>query len=164
MNSQNKEQALATQINALNRDIAPTRDLWSGIELAIEQQQFVERKKSSIVLPVSWAASVVAAVVLSWGVLKPDTEQTLPAAVIAMEQSFQQEKSTMLVSYGEPDLGQLSAEMQQQFTKLANAKKALQTALLAEPDNGDLIELLRWVNQQEIDLIEQLYQPQWQTI
>ena len=31
-------------------------------------------------------------------------------------------------------------------------------------NNSDLLNLLRWTQQQELDLLKQLYSPQWQSI
>ena len=37
-------------------------------------------------------------------------------------------------------------------------------ALLNDVNNSDLLNLLRWTQKQELELIKQLYSPQWQSI
>ena len=41
---------------------------------------------------------------------------------------------------------------------------AIYQALENDPNNSELLNLLRWTQDQELALIEQVYSPQWQTI
>ena len=54
--------------------------------------------------------------------------------------------------------------MQKQFKELSSARVAINKALKDDPNNSDLLNLLRWTQQQELDLLQQVYSPQWQTI
>ena len=84
--------------------------------------------------------------------------------VSVMQQNFQQQKQSMLVNFGTPDISQLPVAMQTELTKLTSAQKTISEALADDPNNADLLNLLRWTQQQELDLLKQLYSPQWQTI
>lgn len=166
------DEMLQNKIDNLSTEIAPQRDLWQGIEHAIEstvQQSSASLSTSAhnkpLFMPVAWAASVVAAVLLSWVILVPQDETLiLPDSIIAMNQQFQQQKQTMLVSFGQPNLAQLPLEMQEQLSQLDSAKKSLHEALIEDPNNADLLNMLGWLHQQELSLLEQLYSPKWQSI
>jgi len=167
------DQALQEQVLELPTEMSPDRDLWSGIEKAIStksQNNFIsERQEQRYKAPMAWAASVVAAVLLSWGIYTPqEASQTSGQVnvnlVAAMQQTFEQQKQSMLVSYGQPKLQTLAPEMQEQLKQLTSAQNTIKKALVAEPNNIDLLNLLRWTQQQELDLLKQLYSPQWQSI
>ncbi|MCJ8319237.1 MAG: hypothetical protein MJK12_06365 [Colwellia sp.] len=170
------EQELQAQILQLPTELSPERELWSGIEKAISdkrQDKYDDSQKQWHKAPIAWAASVVAAVLLTWGVISP--QDTLNDSfngkfqgninlVAAMQQTFEQQKQGMLVSYGQPNLQDLTAEMQDQFKQLSSAQVTIKKALESEPNSADLLNLLRWTQQQELDLLKQLYSPQWQSI
>ena len=115
--------------------------------------------------PYAWAASVMAAVLLTWMVNKPMQNQQIQlTAVEVIKQQYQTEKNTMLVSFGKPDISKLPEKMQKQFTELQSARESLLMALEDDPENPDLLNLLKWTQSQELSLLEQLYSPKWQTI
>ncbi|MGB1262075.1 MAG: hypothetical protein ACPG52_04100 [Cognaticolwellia sp.] len=166
----NAEQRLQAAIAQLPQELTPARDLWPGIEKAISQNagHTVSDKTAKIITftPTAWAASVVAAILLTWVTLDPEqsASETSSNLVATMQQNFQQQKQTMLVTFGGPDISQLPVAMQTELTKLSSAQKTISKALADDPNNSDLLNLLRWTQQQELDLLKQLYSPQWQTI
>jgi len=87
-----------------------------------------------------------------------------------MQESFKQQKQAMLVSYGQPDMTNLPVKMQTQLVELAQARKTIKQALVNDENNVDLLNLLRFTQQQELNLLQQLYpymnnkNIQWQTI
>jgi anti-sigma-K factor RskA len=168
MNTQDSEKKLQEQLAQLPKEMAPERDLWSGIEKAIQSKSqtntSVNTNKPAI--PMAWAATIIAAVLLTWGVIKPQQEQlhTPISLVSAMQQDFEQQKQTMLVSFGQPKISALPLEMQKQLAELLSARQAIEKALVDDPNSSDLLNILRWTQKQELELIKQLYSPQWQTI
>lgn len=162
------EKAIATtpQLAETATPTEPRRDLWSGIESAIATtpQQTVPAKAK--VIPMAWAASVVAAVLLSWFTFSPQGANTQVPVNLAsiMNEDFEAQKQLVLTSFGQPELKKLPQEMQNQLSELSSAREAIANALENDPTNGDLLNLLRWTQKQEIDLLKQLYSPQWQTI
>ena len=165
MNKPITDQQLQQQIDGLQQDIQPSRDLWAGIELAIEHQHQSAEPKKTTFAPYAWAASVMAAVLLTWMVNKPMQNQPIQlTAVEVIKQQYQTEKNTMLVSFGKPDISKLPEKMQKQFTELQSARESLLMALEDDPENPDLLNLLKWTQSQELSLLEQLYSPKWQTI
>lgn len=164
------EQNLQAAIATLPTEMSPERDLWSGIEKAISQTSqkaaINPQPKAKAFMPAAWAASVVAAVLLTWVTLgpKPDGNAQPMNLVAEMQQDFEQQKQTMLVSFGTPDVKKLPEAMQAELTKLSSAQQTISKALADDPNNSDLLNLLRWTQKQELDLLKQLYSPQWQTI
>ncbi|MBL4942625.1 MAG: hypothetical protein JKY81_13315 [Colwellia sp.] len=187
MNKQISDQGLASQVDKLPKEIQPQRDLWSGIERAIQgkNQQDASEVKHNNIIPMAWAASLIAAVLVTWIAFKPTSLQLSTPLLVSNEQasstsdmalassmqsSFQQQKQTMLVSYGAPDMTNLPISMQNQLTALAQARQTIKKALTNDSTNVDLLNLLRFTQQQELNLLQQLYpymnnkNAQWQRI
>lgn len=164
------EQRLQEALAELPTDMSPDRDLWSGIERAIaaDVHQATAKKviKASVFTPVTWAASVVAAVLVTWYSFNINQVEQMPTVnlVANMERDFNQQKRVMLVNLGSPKVSELPVDIQKELTKLSSAQKAISKALANDPNNSDLLNLLRWTQKQELDLLQQLYSPQWQTI
>lgn len=155
---------LQTQVAQLPKERRPERDLWPGIEKAIAQQANHTVKPKSA-YSFAWAASIVVAVLVSWLTFTPVTKVSEQQSLAkTMKQDFEQQKQLMLTSLGQPDLTQLSPTMKTQLVELQEAQQAIQKALAKDENNGDLLNLLRWTQKQELDLIKKLYSPQWQTI
>jgi hypothetical protein len=171
MNKLISEQSLDEQVANLPKEMSPKRDLWAGIEKAIavspqlSDDKSLSQKKVQIV-PMAWAASLVAAVLLTWFSFSPQPSSTSRHVNLAsvMKEDFEQQKQLMLTSFGQPELQQLSKEMQQQLEELSSARGAIDKALENDPSNSELLYLLRWTQKQELELLQQLYSPQWQTI
>lgn len=161
------EQSFENKIANLPKEMTPKRDLWQGIEkaIAVSKQDASDEKKNNTI-PMAWAASVIATVLLTWFSFSPQMQTTTVDANLAsiMKQDFEQQKKLMLTSFGQPELQKLSKEMQTQLEELSSARNAIDKALQNDPTNSELLNLLRWTQKQELELIKQLYTPQWQTI
>lgn len=159
------EKLLEEQLENLPKEMDPKRDLWLGIEKAIAaqpQRESIEAKKK--IVPLAWAASVCAAVLLSWVTLTPPNSVNEVNLLSVMQQDFKDQKQLMLTAYGKSDTSEVSEEIRKQLTELSSARDAIYKALENDPNNSELINLLRWTQNQELALIEQIYSPQWQTI
>lgn len=162
------DQLLQAQIEQLPKEMSPSRDLWQGIDKAIDfnnqQQAIVSKSKHTPRL--AWAASVVAAVLITWLSVENYSPQTAGELTLAaqMNQTFEQERKLLLTSYGQANVNNLTPAMQVQLEQLKKARESLQKALIEDEHNADLINLLQWTQQQELDLLEKLYRPQWQSI
>lgn len=181
MNKLLSEQDLQKQMAALPDEMTPQRDLWLGIERAIQVKKQDEPSLESsepstkkVFIPTAWAASLVAAVLVTWVSFSPnfssqpvdivDINNSPLNLVIAMQENFKQTKQTMLISFGQPKVSELPKEIQAELTKLSSALNTIEKALLADPSNNDLLNLLRWTQKQELDFLAQLYSPKWQSI
>ena len=161
--------ALDSHINELPKEMSPERDLWQGIEKAIAHQ---DRQTNAVKAkaPIAWAASLVAAVLLTWygaGIdLSKGTDSNAESfnVVALMQDNFRQQRALVLTSFGQPSTEELSPAMQEQLKQLESARISIEKALLEDDSNTDLLNLLRWTQQQELELLEKLFSPQWQTI
>jgi hypothetical protein len=164
----------------LLQEIAPQRDLWPGIERAInhQSQQSSVFKSSDLFIPSVWAASVAMIMLVSWLTLAPQhnpfnetrlvshsTESKANQAqlIIMMQQSFNQQKVSLRNSYGNPKVELLPIAMQTELSQLAKARVAIKNALDNDENNVDLLNLLDFTQQQELKLLQQLYR-QYQVI
>jgi len=174
------EKILAEQIAKLPNKMTPERDLWSGIERAINHkaQEIPSQQQGNIFVPSAWAASVAMVMLVSWFTFSPSiNEQGEPALVNTqagssvtqgqlvdfMQKNFQQQKQTLLVSYGQPTVDNLPLAMQKELKQLADARESIRKALLTDENNADLLNLLDFTQQQELKLLQQLYR-QYQVI
>ncbi len=174
------EKILAEQVTTLPNEMSPERDLWPGIERAIshKSQQIATDKQSNVFIPSAWAASVAMVMLVSWFTFSPSiSEKDVPVLVKTqeernvtqgqlvdfMQKNFQQQKQTLLVSYGQPTVDKLSPAMQQELKQLADARASIRKALLTDENNADLLNLLDFTQQQELKLLQQLYR-QYQVI
>jgi hypothetical protein len=167
MNKNIAEHELDNRVQQLKKEMNPKRDLWTGIEKAIAvTAQEPSNARTKLLMPSAWAASVVAAVLVAWvsfNPLKVNDDKTINIAQV-MQNNFTEQKQLMLTSFGQPELKKLPTEMQAQLTELAGARSAIKKALKNDPNNSELLNLLGWTQKQELDLLKQLYSPQWQTI
>lgn len=174
------DKALAVQVAKLPTEMTPERDLWSGIERAInhKSQERAVEKQGNLFMPSAWAASIALVMLVSWFTFSPSIhEKSAPVLVKTqeesgvtqgqlvkfMQQNFKQQKQTLLASYGQPTVDKLPAAMQQELTQLSDARASIRKALLTDENNADLLNLLDFTQQQELKLLQQLYR-QYQVI
>lgn len=166
MNDAQFEQLLKKQIDELPREVKPSRDLWSGIDHAIEQQQ--GHKGIHLTKLTAVAAGFAVIGLTTWLTFNnadlPGTQapgQNLQF-VTMMTQSFEQQKQALLVKY--EDAKPVTDNWQQQLKELDDAAAAIKQALVKDPTNAQLIKMLQQTYQQQLDLIKAVNQPSWQTI
>ena len=174
------DKVLAKQIAKLPNEMTPERDLWSGIERAIshKRQQVTTDKQKNVFVPSAWAASIAVVILMSWFTFSPAiNEKNTPGLVKTqeknsisqgplvdfMQKNFQQQKQSLLVSYGQPTVDKLPLAMQKELTQLADARASIRKALVTDENNADLLNLLDFTQQQELKLLQQLYR-QYQVI
>lgn len=164
------DELLKDKVTELPLEISPRRDLWQGIERAIVETNQDIKTESKVenksIYLVSLAASFALAAVLSWKMLLPVQDVVQPdiSMVEVLQKDFDQQKQFLLTSYGKSDQVNLAPAMKTQLAELKSARESIKKALLADPNNVDLINLLRWTQKQELELLEHLYSPQWQSI
>ena len=174
------DKTLNEQVANLANEMTPERDLWPGIERALnhKSQASAGDKQSNVFVPSVWAASIAMVVLMSWFTFSPSTvEQSVPVMVQNqqktsptpgqlvnfMQQNFKLQKQTLLASYVQPSVDKLPVAMQKELTQLADARSSIKKALLTDENNADLLNLLDFTQQQELKLLQQLYR-QYQVI
>ncbi len=162
------EAALQQQIEQLSLTMTPKQDLWQGIEHAIQTQVIKSKQatdthvtdNNAIKAPMAWAASIVLAVLVSWFAFSPNGGLGLQQGddvFVQMQQSFEQQKQLMLVSYGGVSSHDFSPAMQVQLAQLRAARQSIEKLLVNDKRNADLLNLLSFTQQQELTLLQQLY-------
>lgn len=168
MTAKKFDDELKSKLDTLPTDKQPERDLWRGIELAIEHEQVQADSTTRSRKPyLAIAASVALVATLSWfgiqtGHQQPEAQLTGEALVMALSEQHEQQKQALLVEY--TDTPAVADNWQQQLDELDDAAAAIKAALDQDPDNTALLRMLQNVYQQQIALIERVHAPQWQRI
>lgn len=158
MSNNTFEQQLRSDIEQLDKNQQPPRDLWMGIELAISKESASKNKPYLAV-----AAALVVMGFVGWMSIKPGEPQNDPQQLVeALSQQHQQQMQGLLVNFA--DQPALTTNWQQQLNELDEAAEAVKKALQQDPDNPTLLRMLQQVYQQQIDLIEKVHAPGWQRI
>lgn len=160
MTDRDPEQKLRQWLRELPDECQPERDLWPGIEHALNSRQ---RASTSGARYAALAASVLLAAMLGWLSLYQwqESDQEPQLAALLTDQHRQQ-KNHLLAVY--QDHLSLTDNWQQQLEELDQAASAIRQALEDDPRNMALLKMLRQVHQQQIDLIERVHAPGWQQI
>jgi hypothetical protein len=164
MSNRNAEQRLLDALNVLPREVLPQRDLWPGIAHGLLMPE---------PRPVAWyrhaalAASVVLVLTLSlyYGTLQP--LQPLPnsrveALLSSLKDEHQLNKQTMLVQYQGQEA--YSPDWESDLQEMEQAEAVIFEALRNDPENLQLIKMLRQVQENQLDLIDAVFDPRVGTI
>ena len=158
---------LARAVRNLDREMQPHRDLWPGIERHIAS--YPQRDRDSFIyrmMPYGMAASLliaVTALVLSLYQVKP-LETT---RYVSLEESVRQVQSDFLAVRNPTfqQFQQTNKELDPDTIKLLyrnveiieKARKEIELALLANPENEQLLGMLVRLHEQELGLLNQSY-------
>ena len=159
MSKANFDDYLSESLTHLNKDIAPQKELWNGVERAIITNNAPGKShrptwvKLSAIAACSTAALVSAALFFT-------TPQANTA--LAMSEFFTEQKQSLLVQYKTQTA--LTNNWQVQLQELEDAEKAIKQTLENEPHNKALLSMLAQVYQQQLDLINKVHAPRWQQI
>ncbi|MFC3033652.1 hypothetical protein ACFOEE_14080 [Pseudoalteromonas fenneropenaei] len=157
MSKESFDAFLQRELKQLPEALEPQRDLWTGIERAVNQEQQVAVKKTNH-RPWLGVAACIGAAAVSWSL----TLKTQPDNMLVISDVFETQKQGLLVQYaGQPAL---TDNWQVQLAELESAEQAIKQALKSDPQNAALLRMLSQVYQQQIDLINKVHQPQWQQI
>lgn len=167
------EKHLQDKINQLPKCVEPEKELWTGIEIALNSSVVDDKGTPSkkVFDSGSWnkpwvlAASFAFIAVLSWFGLQSNngTVTASPEQLVALlAQQHQEQKEALLVSYKESV--PLTQNWQAQLSELDDAAEAIKVALKEDPNNKALLKMLQQVYQQQISLIENVHSPKWQKI
>lgn len=159
--------SLARAVRDLDREIQPTRDLWPGIERQIAN--YPQRHRDDWfykVMPYGMAASLLVAataLVLSLtqiGSREESKYANLESSIGQMQNEFMAVRNPSIQQFEETNEG-LNPETIQLLRRnieiIEKARKEIELALLANPENQRLIDMLMRVHQQELDLLNRNY-------
>jgi hypothetical protein len=173
MNKANFDQDLSNQLESLNKDKQPERDLWQGIELALTQDEAgqTESKNKNKNKNKNMDGNklyLLAATVAVFGFVgwlsmgQNSMSLTGDDLVAALSHQHHQQKNALLVKF--QDFPALTVNWQEQVEELDQAAEAIKTALQNQPNNMALLKMLQSVHQQQIDLIERVHSSKWSKI
>lgn len=154
MNTSDLEKRLTQDISDLSPELSPNRDLWPGIEKAINKPVQTERNRA----PWLVAASVIMAVTVGW-FANQQTDIDSHSLVASVEANFAMQKQAVSLQY--TNAQEISPEAAAEFTK---ARETILEALAEDPNNPALLEILKYTQQRELELMHQINRPQWQQI
>lgn len=158
---------LARAVRDLDRDIQPTRDLWPGIERQIAS--YPQRHRNDWlykVMPYAMAASLLIAVTaLILSVTQVGSREelkyvSLERSIGEMQNEFMAVRNPAIQQFEAANRG-LDREtlllLRKNIEIIEKARKEIELALLANPENLRLIDMLMRVHQQELNLLNQNY-------
>ena len=173
MQTKMNEQRLQDALAELPVEKQPERDLWRGIELALERPESMSmdasKPQTNKRLQPVWlasAASFALVATLGWfglqGSPNSDLSSQSAALVASLSEQHQSQVNALLVKFEGQDPA--TENWQQQMSELDDAAMAIKKALEEDPANTALLKMLQHVYQQQIALVERVHTPKWQQI
>lgn len=160
------ELELARAVRALDREMAPSRDLWAGIERnIIDHPQPAARGWHRSWMPYGVAASMTMAMAaLVFSLVGNQTPEpafvSYDDAIDGMEAEYLQVRNPMVQQFNETNEGLDPATMQEIYRNIeimAQARRDIEAQVRANPENERLVEMLMRIHEQEIELLKQDY-------
>lgn len=141
-------------------ELTPRKDLWRGIDIALEHK----KNSARYYRPSKWSA-LAAVLVLSVVVFyqNPFSERVLTSEPSLSDQlvaQHAQQRELLVVTYQQAGYNVVTPEIEQELTRLREATRSLQDALAKSPNDTGLLEMLNWVQQQELALLMGSYEAQ----
>ena len=166
--------SLENRINKLDLEKQPERDLWKGIEQAIEQtpEHSAHIKKAhsgnqtrsfNTSKPLlAMAASLIVVTFIGW--MSFESGKTLQGEnlVAALSEQHNAQKQSLLIRF--KDQPAMTDNWQQQIDELDEAATAIKKALSEEPNNPALLKMLKNVYEQQMMIIERVHEPRWKRV
>ena len=156
---------LARALRDMERETEPERDLWPGIErriavIPLGQNAWLQRLMISAVAASFIMASASLLLVLGRSAAPNSAGVELQQSVVQMEREFLHLRNPMIKIINEsvPDLDEKTLLLVfKNFEIIENARKEIELALLSNPEDLQLLQMLRRLRQQEIDLLDATY-------
>ncbi len=153
------EHFLTDSLQSLPKEIEQNKDLWPGIDRAINYmpETTAARKSNKFALVAACFAGALFSFIFIPDYLQPQTN-----TMQAMSQLFENEKSALLVQY--QGSAPVTSDWQNQLKDLEQAENAIKKALENDPQSSALLGMLSQVYRQQLELINKVHKPQWQQI
>jgi hypothetical protein len=162
MNDPQRKSKLQDAIKNMPRELTPARDLWPGIAHAINTPARTEWQRTT---------ALAASIMLIFGVsLYFSTKQSaevllnsrLEEYIGVLQYEHQQNKQALLVQY--KDQPAVYPEWEEQMEELEQAEQVIFQALREDPENLELLKILRHVQEKEIELLDAVFAPRLNSI
>ncbi|MDV6315859.1 hypothetical protein [Idiomarina sp. HP20-50] len=164
MSDTEQRKRLANRLEQLQRQgIEPPEHLWSGIESRLGQK-IPRQSRAQPFWFGALAASVVIATFMTGWQLSTTSSVDKPRPVsefylLAQKMNAEQRQQLQMMRAGYETAGyrQLTGDIKTQLAQLASAREKITDSLRNSPGDPNLLELLRWVNEEELKLFSQSY-------
>ncbi|MGM0906500.1 MAG: hypothetical protein ACQEVQ_08230 [Pseudomonadota bacterium] len=161
--SDNKQaQNLESQLEQIKKEgVEPPKDFWPMIEGRLSRSEPLQKTGRGFWSGVVAASIIIATFMTGWQLSvsrSPDNPVTgyyLLAEKMNAEQQAQ--IHSMRVGYETAGYRQINGNTEENLTQLAFAREEITESLRRTPGDPNLLELLRWVNEQELKLLSQSY-------
>lgn len=141
--------------------INPSKDFWPEIERQIDYPISQEKPKATFWQGALAASFLIAFFMTGWlfSTLPPAEKTVSGFYLLAKEMNAEQQQQLYSLRTGYETAGyrQLNGEIEAQLMQLALARQDITESLRLSPGDPNLLELLRWVNEQELKLLNQSY-------
>ncbi len=153
---------LQDAIDRMPREQTPARDLWPGIAHAINTPEHTDWQRH---------AALAASIVLVFGISLyfitwqgPDALQStrIEEYIGELQYEHQQNKQALLVEY--QDQQPFYPDWEVQMRDLEQAEQVIFEALRDDPENLELLKILRQVQAKEIELLDAAFAPRLNSI
>lgn len=158
-------------VKKLQVEMQPQRDLWKGIEQALEQNPKAQYRRDisskkhffSNTKPIlAVAASLTVIAVVGWMSFESGKSLQGETLVSIMSEQHHNQKQSLLIRF--KDLPAATNNWQKQIEELDEAAEAIKKALAEEPNNPALLKMLKNVYEQQMAIIERVHEPRWNRI
>ncbi|WP_417447988.1 hypothetical protein [Idiomarina abyssalis] len=161
--SDNKQaQNLEDQLEQIKKEgIEPPQDFWPVIENRLSHSEPLAKKGRGF-----WSCAVAASIVIAtfmagWQLSVPKSSDNPVTGYYLLAEKMNAEQQaqiySMRVGYETAGYRQMNGNTEENLTQLAFAREEITESLRKTPGDPNLLELLRWVNEQELKLLSQSY-------
>ena len=162
MSDPHRKSKLQDAVDRLPRELPPARDLWPGIAHAINTPERTDWHRSLAI-----AASIVLVFALSLYFSMQQSTGTLQNSRIeeyigVLQYEHKQNKQALMVQY--KDQQAFYPDWEVQMKDLEQAEQVIFQALRDDPENLELLKILRQVQAKEIELLDAAFAPRLNTI
>lgn len=162
MNDLQRKAKLQNVIGSMPRELTPERDLWPGIVHAINTPAHTDWQRSAALaasIMLIFGVSLYFSTVRPSGVLQ---NSRIDEYIGSLQYEHQQTKQALMVQY--KDSPAFYTDWAVQMKELEQAEQVIFEALRDDPENLELLKILRQVQAKEIELLEAAFAPRLNSI
>lgn len=162
MSDNEKAQKLERQLEHIKQQgIDPKKEFWPAIENRVKRRKRYQKTGQSFWYGVIAASIVITTFMAGWqlSVLQTPDNPVTGYYLLAEKMNAEQQVQLhgMRVGYETAGYRQINGNTEEQLTQLALARQEITESLRETSGDPNLLELLSWVNEQELKLLSHSY-------
>jgi|AntDeeMinimDraft_5_1070356.scaffolds.fasta_scaffold00192_6 hypothetical protein len=162
MSDNQQAQNLEGQLEQIKKEgIEPPQDFWPVIESRLSHSEPPAKTGRFFWSGVVAASLVITTFVTGWQLSVPRSSDNPVTGYYLLAEKMNAEQQaqihSMRVGYETAGYRQINGHTEENLTQLAFAREEITESLRRTPGDPNLLELLRWVNGQELKLLSQSY-------